>query len=270
MFSQSFLLGLTSGIALCTVTHYLLMTLKECLLILYPLTDHHRPAFSKEMLAPIVSTIPSQTSSRIETPPPEYQQPGENVIQRLEAELTVSSSKLSKMVKHLVSEMKKGLKADGQNLKMLPSFVVQRPRGSEMGTFLALDLGGSNFRVCLVNLEGQGLIRMKQRKYVVSEELKKGSGELLFDFFADCVGKFLQEEEMVRHEKKMALGFTFSFPVKQNAIDQGYLMHWNKGFTCSGVVKHDVARLLNDALKRKVNYCIHKLYSVSMSKLMRL
>lgn len=50
---------------------------------------------------------------------------------------------------------------------MLPSYVVKRPSGNEigmasfvinnkcdLGTFLALDLGGTNFRVCKVLLEG--------------------------------------------------------------------------------------------------------------------
>lgn len=62
-----------------------------------------------------------------------------------------------------------GLQNDGEVLKMLPSYVVKRPTGNEIGiiqllcilservfigTYLALDLGGTNFRVCKVLLEG--------------------------------------------------------------------------------------------------------------------
>lgn len=39
-------------------------------------------------------------------------------------------------------------------VKMLPSYVRAVPNGTERGDFLALDLGGTNFRVLLIRLEG--------------------------------------------------------------------------------------------------------------------
>jgi hexokinase len=54
----------------------------------------------------------------------------------------------------MVSEFKKGLGSENEVLKMLPSFVTKTPSGQELGTILALDLGGTNFRVCKVALEG--------------------------------------------------------------------------------------------------------------------
>jgi hexokinase len=102
---------------------------------------------------------------------------------------------------------------------MIPSHVVRRPSGSETGSFLALDLGGSNFRVCEVILDGNGIARTRQRKFVVSEELKTGTGTALFDFFADCVANFLID--IGNAEKERKLGFTFSFPVQQTSIKHG-------------------------------------------------
>jgi hexokinase len=153
----------------------------------------------------------------------------------------------------MISEMKKGLCYDDQSLKMLPSFVTSRPTGTEIGTVLALDCGGSNFRVCLVTLEGQGLIRSKQGKYVLPEDLKAGSGVDLFNFFADSIRRFLDDIGIVVNPNgpPKPLGFTFSFPVKQTSIDEGFLIQWNKGFTVTGVCGLDVADLLNEALRRK-------------------
>lgn len=37
---------------------------------------------------------------------------------------------------------------------MIPTYVQHIPNGSEKGTFLALDLGGTNLRVCEVTLLG--------------------------------------------------------------------------------------------------------------------
>ena len=50
--------------------------------------------------------------------------------------------------------------------------MTRRPTGDETGTVLALDLGGTNLRVCEVVLDGQGKHRMRQKKYVVSDEVR--------------------------------------------------------------------------------------------------
>lgn len=48
----------------------------------------------------------------------------------------------------------------------------------------------------------------------------------------------------------MELGFTFSFPLRQTALNAGVLTTWTKGFAASGVVGHDVCALLHAALAR--------------------
>ncbi|KAJ3107496.1 glucokinase [Phlyctochytrium bullatum] len=164
----------------------------------------------------------------------------------------VDADKLNQICRHMVVEMKKGLLDDNQTIKMIPSHVTNRPTGTETGSFLALDLGGSNFRVCEVTLEGNGIARMKQRKYTVSDDLKTGAGDKLFDFFADCVGAFLDEiDTSATKGKERKLGFTFSFPVSQTSINKGSLMAWTKGFHASGVEGKDVVELLQAAFHRR-------------------
>lgn len=46
--------------------------------------------------------------------------------------------------------------------------------GKEQGRFLALDLGGTNLRVVLVTLEGEGKFKTVSSKAKVSEALKVG------------------------------------------------------------------------------------------------
>ena len=72
--------------------------------------------------------------------------------------MALTHSRLQKIVLHMVSEFKKGLGSENEVLKMLPSFVTKTPSGHELGTILALDLGGTNFRVCKVALEGTGFL----------------------------------------------------------------------------------------------------------------
>lgn len=58
---------------------------------------------------------------------------------------------------------------------MLPSYVRAVPNGTETGNFLALDLGGTNFRVLLIKLRGHEA-DMTSQIYRVPEAVMKGSG----------------------------------------------------------------------------------------------
>jgi len=52
---------------------------------------------------------------------------------------------------HFVKEMHDGLTEKGSSMRMIPTFLEDVPDGSEAGSFLALDLGGTNFRVVRVS-----------------------------------------------------------------------------------------------------------------------
>lgn len=81
-------------------------------------------------------------------------------------------------MKTLSDEMDKGLRADSSDLtlKMLPSYVTSVPNGSELGNYLALDLGGTNFRVLLIKLDGNKRSEMESKIYHVPHDLMVGDG----------------------------------------------------------------------------------------------
>ena len=61
----------------------------------------------------------------------------------------VSLETMREVEASLTAEFKRGLKEEGDHVpvKMLLTFVHSIPNGTEKGEFIALDLGGSNFRV---------------------------------------------------------------------------------------------------------------------------
>uniref|UniRef100_A0A8C8JI53 Phosphotransferase n=1 Tax=Oncorhynchus tshawytscha TaxID=74940 RepID=A0A8C8JI53_ONCTS len=141
-------------------------------------------------------------------------------------------------------------------VKMLPTFVRATPDGREKGDFLALDLGGTNFRVLHVRVveEMQKLLKMDSKICAIPQEIMLGTGEQLFDHIAACLAEFLESLEL--KDQTLPLGFTFSFPCEQKDIDKSLLIHWTKGFNCSGVVGEDVVRLLREAIHRRGDYDI--------------
>ena len=101
--------------------------------------------------------------------------------------------------------------------------------GSENGQFLALDLGGTNFRVIKLQLEKGKIVEEIIEYYQVEEQLRLGPGPNLFKFLAECIKDFLEKNNLSQ-EKSLPLGFTFSFPMTQKALDIGLLVNWTKVF----------------------------------------
>uniref|UniRef100_A0A8C5HDT9 Hexokinase-2 n=1 Tax=Gouania willdenowi TaxID=441366 RepID=A0A8C5HDT9_GOUWI len=154
-------------------------------------------------------------------------------------------------------EMDKGLCRDTNPtavVKMLPTYVHSTPDGTEQGEFLALDLGGSNFRVLLVRVMGNGeqKVEMENQIYDIPEHIMRGSGSKLFDHVADCLANFLEKKGM--KNKKLPLGFTFSFPCQQTKLDESFLLSWTKGFKSSGVEGKDVVSLLRKSIEKRGDF----------------
>ncbi|TKY86201.1 hypothetical protein EX895_005026 [Sporisorium graminicola] len=175
----------------------------------------------------------------------------QQAVEAIEQQFTLDKPLLESLIARFQELYDYGLANHGAEMQMLPSFVTGVPTGSEKGTYLALDLGGTNLRVCEVALDGKGTFAIKQEKYKVSDELKQGPVRDLFDYMATSVDTFLTDFGTTSVEDVLHLGFTFSFPVEQSAIDRGHLIHWTKGFNCPDAPGKDVVRLLQDALDRK-------------------
>ncbi|XP_077992238.1 hexokinase-2-like [Glandiceps talaboti] len=134
-------------------------------------------------------------------------------------------------------------------VKMYPTYVRSTPDGTEKGDFLALDLGGSNFRVLYIKIEGAGKVQQQSEIYKLTKELMEGTGQHLFDYIAECLANFVKDRNLTG--QKLPLGFTFSFPCKQQGLASATLTTWTKGFTASGVVGQDVCQLLYQAVGRR-------------------
>jgi hexokinase len=177
-------------------------------------------------------------------------------LYHLESVFFISLQDAQEIIGNFHQEMRHGLAGVKSSLKMIPSF-VGRPKGTEKGRFLALDLGGTNIRVLAVALDGNGNAEISAvSKFVVPQEMMCGTGDKLFDFISDCSQLFFKENNICT-QQAYDLAFTFSFPVEQSSIASGKLIGWTKGFTASGVEGEDVVALLSEALKRKETGFIH-------------
>lgn len=175
-----------------------------------------------------------------------------DTILKLTKGLRLDDSTVKKIRKVFEDEMELGLSlkpTQKSSLQMANTFIPKLPDGTEEGEYLALDLGGTNFRTILVKLEKGKLVKEEVKYFHVPEHLRLGPGVALFDFLASCIHQFLEEHELL--STHLYLGFTFSFPMYQKSLDSGFLVSWTKSFNCDGVVGKDAVQMLNDALHRR-------------------
>lgn len=106
-------------------------------------------------------------------------------------------------------------------LSMLPSYNHTLPTGDERGTYLALDVGGSTFRVALVELNGKelgdGSMKIvKMMSYKVDESVRGLKGRDFFDWMAERIERTLEEPEVRAHHGSdiLPMGLAWSFPIK--------------------------------------------------------
>jgi hexokinase len=133
------------------------------------------------------------------------------------------------------------------------TWVMGFPDGHEQGTYLALDMGGTNLRVCEITLtEEKGAFDITQSKYKMPDELRTGTAEELWEYIADCLQQFIETHHQEKSIAKIPLGFTFSYPATQEYVDHGILQRWTKGFDIDGVEGKDVVPPLEEILKKRV------------------
>ena len=170
------------------------------------------------------------------------------------AAFTVDAEHLHEAAANFRQDMRLGLSGSpDSSLRMLPSY-LGLPTGVERGDYLALDFGGTNVRVLLYRLEGNGKYEMLSH---VAKPLKvdgvydfigvEATGEQMFDFIAALVDEAVGGD----HATPYLLGHTFSFPSEQTNVSDARLIIWTKEFAAKGVEGAVVNDLLRAALVRQ-------------------
>lgn len=139
---------------------------------------------------------------------------------------------------------------------MLPSYNHALPTGNEKGTFLALDVGGSTFRVALIELLGRDVKVVRSVSLPIDKHVKALVGTEFFDWMAEKIGATLADEGEkyatgAPDASVLSVGLSWSFPVDQTSIRSGLMIGMGKGFLCSnGTVGMDLGQLIAEACQR--------------------
>ena len=110
----------------------------------------------------------------------------------------LTEEQLRRVMANLNTEMTNGLKSNDtteNDLAMFPTYVHYGPSGQESGEYLVVDLGGSNFRVSHVLIEGRNRMKLNNKIFLIPHSLLLGEGTKLFDYIAECLQKFIDDNK---------------------------------------------------------------------------
>lgn len=124
----------------------------------------------------------------------------------------------------------------------------------ETGRYFAIDIGGTNFRVIYVDLAPTrgGVARLELRDAPIPDHAYTCPVDGLFDMMATTLLAFGKELGVLGGEGAAppTVGFCFSFPCDQTALDGGKLLKLTKRFNNPGAVGVDPVAALRAALAR--------------------
>lgn len=135
-----------------------------------------------------------------------------------------------------------------KSLKMLNTYVFCN-KVFKKGEYLALDIGGTNVRVSLYEVDSKVILKDTRKFALRGEGFDYTTSEYslrdIFEMVADRI------EEIIEPKKKYLLGHTFSFAIDSKSKNSAKTLIFSKGFAWHDAIGVDVNECLKSVLKER-------------------
>ena len=143
-------------------------------------------------------------------------------------------------------KVEEGLNKNNAEIQCIPTFIL--PKATDVkGKALVLDLGGTNYRVAIVDFSTEKPIIYPNNGWKKDMSIMKSPGytrEELIKELADLIVEIKREEEM-------PIGYCFSYPTESIPGGDARLLRWTKGVDIREMVGQFVGKPLLDYLNEK-------------------
>ena len=165
----------------------------------------------------------------------------------MEKNIFVLDNDQLKTIAHSFREkVEEGLNADNMEIQCIPTFITPKAKGIN-GKALVLDLGGTNYRVAIVDF-GKGTPSIHPNNgWKKDMSVMKSPGftrEELFRELSDMIVGIKREEEM-------PIGYCFSYPTESVLGGDAKLLRWTKGVDIQEMIGQFIGKPLLDYLNKK-------------------
>ena len=158
----------------------------------------------------------------------------------------LDNEQLKAIVCSFRDKTEEGLKTENAEIQCIPTFIL--PKAADVrGKALVLDLGGTNYRVAIVDFTQEKPVIYPNNGWKKDMSVMKSPGytrEELFKELADLIVEIKREEEM-------PIGYCFSYPAESVPGGDAKLLRWTKGVDIRKMVGQFVGKPLLDYLNEK-------------------
>lgn len=158
----------------------------------------------------------------------------------------IDKTQMEVIIEKMTQEIENGLQDKESTLKMLATY-APIPTGQETGTFMGIDVGGTNLRVLLLDLPEPG-VRGELKCIECVMPKTSNTIDTFFGFIVSKIKDFVESNGLTNTTIKA--GLTFSFAVEQIAINKGIQVAWSKGWNIEESVGKDIVAIFHDQMKK--------------------
>lgn len=164
----------------------------------------------------------------------------EKNIFKLENEL------LKEIASSFLQKVEEGLNKENEEIQCLPTFITPDSAGVN-GRALVLDLGGTNYRVALVDFNKGTPAIFPSNGWKKDMSIMKSSGYSQEELFKELADMILE----INSADEIPIGYCFSYPIKSLVGGDAELLRWTKGVDIKEMVGQLVGKPLLDYLNER-------------------
>ena len=150
----------------------------------------------------------------------------------------LDNEQLKEIARSFKAKVEEGLNTENAEIQCIPTFITPKASGIN-GKSLVLDLGGTNYRVAIVDFSKMPPTIHPNNGWKKDMSIMKTPGytrEELFKEMADMITG-------IKREKEMPIGYCFSYPTESVPGGDAKLLRWTKGVDIKEMIK-----VLNDTV----------------------
>lgn len=161
---------------------------------------------------------------------------------------------LKDIAENFQSKVKTGLQKDDTEIACIPTFVQPDLKGIN-GKALVLDLGGTNYRVAVVDFTKEKPVIHPDNGWKQDLSIMKTPGftrENLFEKMSDPISE-------IKTEEKMPVGYCFSYPAESLFNGDAKLIRWSKGVDIPEMIGEPVGKPFIEYLNKRLGLKFDKI-----------
>ena len=158
----------------------------------------------------------------------------------------LDNEQLKAIVCSFRDKTEEGLKTENAEIQCIPTFITPKTTHIK-GKSLVLDLGGTNYRVAIVDFDRETPAVHPNNGWKKDMSIMKSVGYTREELFKELVDMIIG----IKREEEMPIGYCFSYPAESVPGGDAKLLRWTKGVDIKEMVGEFIGKPLLDYLNER-------------------